>query len=215
MTLMRVRVFTRFERFWHWSQAALILALIFTGAGLHGFHRVLKFGDMLTIHVAAALALMLLWIFAIFWHLTTGQWRHYRPTTEGLGQIIRFYSIGIFRGDPHPFRKTWRRKHNPLQALTYLMLKLVLNPLIWASGLALLLYDLWRKEPWAAGGLEAIATVHAAAAFVMVGFLIMHVYVITTGETVGEQLETMVTGYDRMEIDPAEAEVLKRDGALG
>ncbi len=49
----------------------------------------------------------------------------------------------------------------------------------------------------------------------MVAFLIMHVYVITTGETVGEQLETMVTGYDRMEIDPAEAEVLKRDGALG
>jgi thiosulfate reductase cytochrome b subunit len=215
MTVMRVKVFTRFERFWHWTQAALILILIATGLGLHGVHRLLAYGDMLTVHITAALALLLVWVFAIFWHLTTGQWRHYLPTSDGLVQILQFYTVGIFRGDPHPFRKTWRRKHNPLQALTYLMLKLVLNPIIWASGLMLLLYDLWHQQPWATAGLETIATIHTAAAFLMIAFLIMHIYVITTGHTVGEQLKTMITGYDDMELEPAEAEVLKRDGALG
>lgn len=213
MTVMQVKVFTRFERFWHWSQAFLVLVLIGSGLGLHGVHHLMKYGDMLTIHVAGALTLVVLWLFAIFWHLTTGQWRHYLPTLQGLGPILRFYTLGIFRGDPHPFRKTMRRKHNALQALTYLMLKLVLFPVIWVSGAMLLTYDLWHQRPWATAGLEAIATVHTAAAFVMIAFLIMHVYVITTGHTVGEQLRTMITGWDEMELDDAEAAVLRRDGA--
>lgn len=215
MTVMRVKVFTRFERFWHWSQAGLIVVLIGSGLGLHGVHRLVQYGDMLTIHVAAALALVLLWLFAVFWHLTTGQWRHYVPTLQGLGPILRFYAVGIFRGEPHPFRKTRRRKHNPLQALTYLMLKLVLLPIIWVSGLLLLTYDLWHQKPWSTAGLETIATLHTAAAFVMIAFLIMHVYVITTGHSVGEQLRTMITGWDDMDLDESEAEVLKRDGAVG
>lgn len=31
-----VMIFARFERFWHWSQAALVIVLLITGARLHG-----------------------------------------------------------------------------------------------------------------------------------------------------------------------------------
>lgn len=31
-----IKIFTRFERFWHWMQALLVLVLLFTGARLHG-----------------------------------------------------------------------------------------------------------------------------------------------------------------------------------
>jgi len=43
MTLRRVMLFTRFERFWHWTQMVLIMLLLFTGFGIHGFHNLLDF----------------------------------------------------------------------------------------------------------------------------------------------------------------------------
>ena len=32
----RVYIFKAFERFWHWSQAALIILLLLTGFEIHG-----------------------------------------------------------------------------------------------------------------------------------------------------------------------------------
>ncbi|MCZ7656041.1 MAG: hypothetical protein M5R42_19955 [Rhodocyclaceae bacterium] len=49
--------------------------------------------------------------------------------------MFRYYVLGIFTGAPHPFRATQLTKHNPLQRLAYLLVKLVINPLVWLSGL--------------------------------------------------------------------------------
>ncbi|MCB1726436.1 MAG: cytochrome b/b6 domain-containing protein, partial [Gammaproteobacteria bacterium] len=84
MSKRQVLIFNRFERFWHWTQAAAIFVLLFTGFGIHGLHPWGDFGTLVSIHVVAALYLMVLWIFAVFWHLTTGSWRHYVPTANGL-----------------------------------------------------------------------------------------------------------------------------------
>ena len=75
---------------------------------------------------------------------------------------MRFYAYGIFKGEDHPYRKHFWRKHNPLQAASYLGLKLFLFPLIWFSGLTYLSYNLWQRgitHP----ALGWIATVHAMA----------------------------------------------------
>ena len=50
--------------------------------------------------------LIVLIAFAIFWHLTTGEWRQYLPTRENLRAQAEYYVIGVFRGAPHPTRKT-------------------------------------------------------------------------------------------------------------
>ena len=39
----RVYLYTRYERFWHWFQAAMILALLATGLEIHGSVRLLGF----------------------------------------------------------------------------------------------------------------------------------------------------------------------------
>lgn len=144
-----VKVYPRFERFWHWAQMALIVSLIFTGLAINGLHGLIGFGAAVSLHVVAALALILLWVFAIFWHLTTGTWVHDVPTARGLLTVARFYAFGIFRGEHHPCRKAYWRKHNPLQAMAYLALKLVLFPAIWLTGLALLGWNLWETTPGA------------------------------------------------------------------
>lgn len=192
---MKVLMYKRFERFWHWSQAALVLTLAVTGLEIHGTWSLLGFAKAVQVHGIAAWTLLGLWVFAIFWHLTTGEWRNYMPTTEKFWAVVRYYTGGIFRGAEHPWDKTPQRKLNPLQRIAYLGLKLGINPLIALTGLVYLFYN----ELAAAGfglGLEVIGPAHTAAAYLMATFVVMHVYLTTTGETVFAYHKAMITGWE-------------------
>ena len=52
--MKRVMVFKRFERFWHWSQAALIFFLLTTGFEIHGSYSLFGFGRAVSLHTTAA-----------------------------------------------------------------------------------------------------------------------------------------------------------------
>ena len=192
----RVYLFKRFERFWHWSQAALIVFMLATGFEIHGSYTAIGFERAVQWHTIAAWTLAGLWLFAIFWHLTTGEWKQYLPTTDKLVAVAHFYAIGIFKGEPHPFRPTPLRKHNPLQRLAYLVVLLVIGPLIWASGGLYLFYADWAALGLAGLKLETVAWAHTAGAFLMLAFLIAHLYLITTGHTVTAHFKAMVTGWE-------------------
>ncbi|MGE3731203.1 MAG: cytochrome b/b6 domain-containing protein [Lysobacterales bacterium] len=199
--MARIYIFERFERFWHWSQALLVIAMLVTGFELHGSYRWLGFAQAHSVHTTAAWALIALWVFAIFWHFTTGEWRQYLPTMHNVIPVARYYAWGIFRGEPHPFAITRAHKHNPLQAQAYLGIKLLINPLIWASGLAYLYFNELAAAGFTAQ-LATIAMVHTAAAFLMLAFLIAHLYLITTGHTLAAQLKAMITGWEDSGEDP-------------
>jgi len=194
--MSRVMIYKRFERFWHWSQALLIFTLLATGFDIHGSVDWFKFGQATQIHTLAAWALIVLWVFAIFWHFTTGEWRHYIPTRRGLFAVMHYYLVGTFTGAEHPYRKTTRAKHNPLQRLAYLFFKLVISPLIWASGLLYLFYNDWPETLSGVLSLEWVALVHTAAAFAMLVFVIGHVYMATMGPTLTSLIRPMITGYE-------------------
>lgn len=194
----RVYLFTRFERFWHWAQAALVLVLLFSGFAIRGYHDLLRFGPAVKLHEAAAWLLIGLWVFAIFWHFTTGQWRQYIPTFERIGAMVRFYAYGIFVGEPHPYRQTPQRKHNPLQRLAYLGVKLVINPLVWVTGLAYLFWEPLRGLAPTWLGLEQVAGLHVLGAFLMLAFVIIHVYLTTTGHTPLAHIKAMITGWESL-----------------
>ncbi len=206
----RIYIFKRFERFWHWTQAALIIVMALTGFEIHGTYSWLGYETAQEVHTFAAWLLIGLWAFAIFWHFTTGEWRQYIPTTDKLLAMMRYYLTGIFVHAPHPFRQTQLRKHNPLQRLAYLFVKLAINPMIWISGLLYLYYPQW--EALGLGGLElaAVAFVHTLAAFLMVIFFVVHVYFATTGHTPMAHIRAMITGYEEAEID-SEAEAAGGD----
>lgn len=188
-------VFSRFERFWHWTQAALVLGLGITGFTVHGSIRALDWGVAANTHTLLAWALMILWAFAIFWHVITGEWRQYAPTTEGLGAVARYYLVGIFQpGVHHPYRKRRTAKHNPLQRLAYLFLDLVIAPAIWISGLVYMYRDEIGGLLGATPSLMAVAFIHVAAAFLMLTFVIAHVYMAFTGKPWWDYPASMISG---------------------
>lgn len=202
--MKRTMIYKHFERFWHWSQAALIFFLMFSGFDIHGSYSVLGFAKATQLHEYAAYALMGLWVLAIFWHLTTGEWKQYIPTTDKLGAVTHYYLIGTFTGAEHPYRATTQAKHNPLQRLAYLGFKLLISPAIWITGVMYLFYNNWADWGLSWLSLGDVATAHTAAAFAMLIFVIAHVYMATMGKTVFSMIKPMITGYeDEHEEEPA------------
>ncbi len=188
----RIQLYSRFERFWHWSQALLILTLMVTGFGIHGSHDLLTYSQAGAIHVTAAWALIVLWVFALFWDAITGEWRQFIPTTRQFREVALYYTKGVF--DPkiaHPYKKTPAAKHNPLQRLAYLLFLAVISPVIWVSGLLYLYYNEIAGLP-----LGLVAFVHTAAAFALLVFFIGHVYMAFTAKPVFAYVKAMITGYE-------------------
>lgn len=196
--MRRIYIFKGFERFWHWAQALLMITMLATGFEIHGSWSLVGFKQAVALHESAAWALMVLWVFAIFWHFVTGEWRQYIPSTEKMADMAKYYVLGIFRGDEYPHHPTTERKHNPLQRVTYLGLKVFLHPLIWITGLALLFYPYWDKIGLSVNH-EMVVTLHVFGAFLILAFLIAHLYLITTGEKIGSHMKAMLTGYEEVD----------------
>ena len=199
MTVEKIYVFKRFERFWHWSQAMLIIFMMITGFEVHGSYHLFGFAKAVSLHSIAAWTLISLWVFAIFWHFTSGEWKQYIPTREKVVAMIHFYSIGIFKDAPHPFRPTTLKKHNPLQRLAYLGVLLFIGPLLWFTGWFYLFYGDWKA--WGVDSflsLEWVAFFHTAGAFMMLAFFIAHIYLTTTGHTPTSHVKAMITGWEEV-----------------
>jgi thiosulfate reductase cytochrome b subunit len=195
-------VYRGFERFWHWTQAALIIFLGVTGFEIHGSIRFFGFDQAVRYHNVAAISFLVLIVFAIFWHFTTGEWRQYVPTWENLRAQAEYYVFGIFRNVPHPTRKTSLSKLNPLQKLVYAGLKVLVIPIMVVSGLLYMFYRYPQRYEVLSlnlGGLEVIAVIHTIGAFLLTSFFIAHLYLVTTGRTVTSNLKAMVTGYEELE----------------
>lgn len=202
--MRRSYVYKAFERFWHWAQAILIMFLAFSGFEIHGSINFFGFENAVKYHNIAAYMFLVLIAFAIFWHFTTGEWRQYIPTYEHMKAQLDYYLFGIFRNAPHPTKKTVLSKLNPLQRIVYFGLKILVIPVIVTSGLLYMFYRYPQRhgvEALNIQSLEVVALVHTAAAFLLVAFIITHLYLITTGKTVTSNLKAMFTGFEDLEDD--------------
>ena len=183
-----------YERLWHWSQVALFIVLFITGMEIHSTINFLGFEFATTLHHRAGWALVVLEIFTIFWHFTSGEWRTFLPTSEKLFAQIRFYSIGIMRGEEPPCERSMKNKLNPLQRMSYLFLFVILFPLQIITGIYY-----WGHPHWSLSGfsLEQLATTHLIGAAIFASFIIVHIYMAISEKALGG----MITGIEELEID--------------
>jgi thiosulfate reductase cytochrome b subunit len=209
--MVNVYLYTRYERFWHWLQTVLIILLLTTGFEINGLFTLFGFKTASDIHHYAGLTWLIAFAFFVFWLFTTGEWRQYIPTTKRMLSVIRYYTYGIFRGESHPVPKRRDAKHNPLQRLVYLSLAAALLPVQMITGLLYWSYNSWAD--WGLGwlSLRLVATIHLAAAFGILSFLIVHLYMITTGHTIFTHTRAMISGWEEVE-EGTEIEDWERKG---
>ncbi len=198
----KVYIYRAFERFWHWMQAIIIFFMAVTGFEIHGSITFFGYANAVKYHNAAAYAFMILIVFAIFWHFATGEWRQYLPTGENMMAQINYYLIGMFRNEPHPTKKTVLSKLNPLQKLVYFSLKILVIPAMVISGLLYMFYRYPQKGAIVGlniDSIEGIAVFHTAGAFMLLSFIVVHLYLVTTGADITSNLKAMITGYEEFE----------------
>ena len=197
-------MYTGYERMWHWLQSLAIITLILTGLEIHmpGTVRLLGFSAAVQIHNIVAFIVVLNAFLAAFYHLASGQIRQYLPEPKGFfSQAIEqslYYVRGIFRGERHPFEKVPERKLNPLQQMTYLAILNVLLPLQILTGAMIWGAERWPRVAESMGGLGFVAPVHTLLAWLFAAFLIMHIYLTTTGPTPLANIKAMVNGWEEV-----------------
>jgi len=197
--MTKMYLYTRYERFWHWLQMLLILILLVTGFEIHGTFELLGFATAVEVHNYVGLTWLIAFAFFVFWLLTTGEWKQYVPTTKKVLAVMRYYAYGIFRGESHPVPKKKHAKHNPLQRLVYLSLAAAGLPIQMATGFLYWSYNSW--EAWGLGwlSLDVLAIIHMIGAFGILQFLIIHVYMTTTGHSISAHIQAMITGWEDVE----------------
>jgi thiosulfate reductase cytochrome b subunit len=199
--MINIYLYTRYERFWHWLQGLLIIVLLMTGFEIHGQYSLSGFHTAVQVHNYVGISWLIAFAFFVFWIFTTGEWKQYIPTTKKMLSVVRYYSYGIFRGEPHPVPKRKEAKHNPLQRLTYLSLAAFLLPFQMITGFLYWGYNAWPA--WGLGGisLQVLAVLHTLGAFAILMFLVIHVYMTTTGHSIFAHIKAMITGWESVAED--------------
>ncbi len=203
---MKIYIYKGFERFWHWTQVLLIVTLALTGFEIHSSYSLFGFQTAVQIHGVASWAFLVLIVFSVFWHFTTGEWRQYKPTLKLLIEQIEYYITGIFKGAEHPTRKLVYNKFNPLQRLIYLGLNILVIPVMGITGFAYMFLN-YPNTTFELNGLDLVALVHTIGAFSVVTFIIAHVYLTTTGHKPLSAIMAMLTGWEEVGKDDARAMV--------
>jgi thiosulfate reductase cytochrome b subunit len=190
-------------RLWHWLNAVLFILLMVTGASMHfaGTPWLLSFDTAVPLHNISGMLLTISWVVFVLGNLFTSNGRHYQVRFRGFFQRLftqmGYYGYGIFHNAPHPFHVTEEMKLNTLQQISYIGVMYALMPLLIISGWSFL-YSVYLPETlFGIGTVWLIAMAHLTLAYFLVLFLLVHMYIITTGETLTTNLRAMLSGWHR------------------
>lgn len=193
-----------YERIWHWVSAGGIIILLISGLRIH-FPWFLAFIPMslaITVHNAFALIVIINAALSLFFHLASGEIKQFLPENlrgdfwHNVILQFKYYVSGIFKGEEHPIEKTRDRKLNPLQKITYFGLLNIILPLQVISGILLWSLGKWPEIFSSYFTNNLLTPIHNVISWMFLSFLIMHIYLTTTGKTPLTNLKAMITGYE-------------------
>lgn len=162
-----------------------------------GFARAVKW------HNIAASFLTVNYIFFVAGNILSGNGKYYRISKNNfladLGMQLKYYSLGMFKGEKHPFPVTLDRKFNPLQKLTYVLAMYLAFPLLIISGLGLLFPETVINRFFGISGMILTDILHITMGFFLSVFMIIHIYTCTLGARPTSLFKSMLSGYHESE----------------
>lgn len=185
-------LYSKAVRIWHWGNALLFILLLTSGMLNH--FTIGNVPAQVELHKICGYLIVAFWLGFIVINTLSDNGVHYRIRWRGFVRRcfrqINFYLFGIMRGDPHPFIATEQSKFNPVQQLAYIAVMYVIMPLLLISGLLSLFPQTVGYGYW-------LLKAHFVLAIVGLMFILVHVYLCTTGDTLTQTFKSMVDGYHR------------------
>jgi thiosulfate reductase cytochrome b subunit len=188
-------------RIWHWGNAMLFVTLLITGLNMHYSRQApapLGFRATVFAHNTAGILLTLFYFFFLYGNARLHNGRYYRLLREdfkpGIVRQIRYYLWGIFVAAAHPYPPACDRKFNPLQKLSYIAAMYLFFPLLAVTGWSLLFPDRLPAMLFGMPGIGVWALIHTGTGYFLSLFMVIHIYLGTTGSTPGQLFRLMWSG---------------------
>lgn len=190
-------IYAAIMRIGHWLNALMIVILIISGFLMHymGPRHTLGY-----IHNFAGNTLVGIYVIFLIYEIATKDFKQFLPQVweikEGMFKQAMFYAIGIFKREEHPYHMTREARLNPMQKPAYMGIMFGVLPLVIITGF-LMANPLLSAPVIKFIGLEnmnIVFIIHLVAAFAIFAFLVGHIYLATTGDTVLQHFEVMITG---------------------
>jgi thiosulfate reductase cytochrome b subunit len=202
---MKIYLITLPERIWHWLNALFFILLAVTGILMHYSENLesISLASLVKVHNVTSFLFLLNFLFWFIYEAATGRIKYYIRFTKALPVELfnqaRYYLFGIFNKGHSPYPTSEERKFNPLQQVSYFFLMLFILPVQIVSGVVL--YGITKNIEWITNltAFKSIAVIHTLFSFLAVTFLIVHLYLSTTGKKLTSLLESMITGYHTVE----------------
>ena len=192
-------------RIWHWINAVTCVMLFLTGVQIRyvGLINVVSVPDRrrrcTTWLGFVLIANFFLWLgFYLFSDRIRTYHAELNPVKYFRGACARRFitAMASSRASPIRFIPSVYRKFNPLQAMTYQIIMLLLLPIQAITGI--LLWNLVRFARLVAflGGVRVVDTVHVLIFIFFVFYIPAHAYLGTLGRTPTAHFKEMFTGYE-------------------
>ena len=169
-------------RLWHSVNGILCLTLITTGLMMQyaSPERIeISLSKVILIHNFCGIFLIFSWVFFIVANGLSKNGSYYWPKLKVLKESLiqfRYYVIGMFKGEPKPFKEDANRKFNPLQQLAYWSAMYIFAPLLVMTGF--IMYNIERLliDDKSIIIYRICDFIHLCAAFMISVFLVIHLY---------------------------------------
>lgn len=180
-------------RLWHWCNALLFILLLLSGIFMH--FSIASVPAMVTLHKFCGYLLIAFWVGFVYINMK-GNGKHYKIKLKGwFGRCWKqamYYLFGIMKGKSHPFPADEKCKFNPIQQIAYIGVMYLMLPLLIYTGLACAF-----PAVFAFGQGYWMLKAHLVLALCSIAFMMIHVYLCTTGDTPTQTFKCMVDGYHR------------------
>ncbi|MFC2089662.1 cytochrome b/b6 domain-containing protein [Bacteroidota bacterium] len=202
MSTTKFYLYPVWVRLWHIINALSFILLIITGISLHyadSKYGLISFKFSVTTHNICAIILTINYGLYVLGNVVSGNGKYYRGWKEDMFKNLipqaRFYISGIFKKEKHPFPINEKRKFNPLQKLSYVMVMYIGMPVLIISGLGLMFPETIIENIFGLSGFAMTDYLHQIIGFVLSVFLIIHIYTCTLGDKPSTLFKSIINGY--------------------
>ena len=204
-------------KIWHWLNALIVIMLIMTGLylRLHGIAALKPQDQVLLWHKAMGVVMIIVMLIWFIYNIYRGNLkRHYgikKKDIKGIFVQARFYLFSILTGGENPFQPSADDKYNPLQKIAYDTVMFIFLPAQAVTGLFFMEIPPLRDYLLSVNLSGFLGAIHVTFAYLLVLYLIVHLYMATLGETFFFHTKAMIVGYKELgrelkKLGPARSE---------
>lgn len=198
----KLYLYSLWLRVWHGINALCIIALIYSGLSLHYSARslfLMNFESAVNLHNLSGVIVSLNYFVFVLGNLFTKNGKYYRVKTRGLVKRVKkqamYYLQGMFNGEEPPFPVSEKRKFNPLQKYSYIIVMYLFVPGVIITGFALLYPETIIDQVFQVSGVMLTAVLHSIIGFFIFIFLLVHLYVASLGKSPLNSYKSIITGW--------------------